>query len=46
VFPGRLDYYADQNDKEPRGSVSLIDAEISPVKAVAVKRVHEYWGIM
>lgn len=45
VFPGRLDYYSDQNDKEPRGSVSLIDADISTVKAVTVKRVHEYWGL-
>ncbi len=45
VFPGRLDYYADQNDKEPRGSVSLLEADISTVKAVTVKRVHEYWGL-
>ena len=46
VFPGRLEYYSDQNDLQPRRILSLTNAEILEPKIVKVKAFARHWGLM
>lgn len=46
VFPGRIEYFSDQYSMQPRGSISLSNAIIHPVKPIKVKRVKDYSGIV
>lgn len=46
VFKGKLNYYSKENDTVPRGTISLENAEIGPVRSFKIKKINEYWGFM
>jgi hypothetical protein len=46
VHADRLEYFIDQHDPMPKVAASLEDAEVQPVKRVAVHSDGEYWGII
>eukprot|EP00601_Ochromonadales_sp_CCMP2298_P028923 CAMPEP_0173339284 /NCGR_PEP_ID=MMETSP1144-20121109/8284_1 /TAXON_ID=483371 /ORGANISM="non described non described, Strain CCMP2298" /LENGTH=423 /DNA_ID=CAMNT_0014285185 /DNA_START=88 /DNA_END=1356 /DNA_ORIENTATION=- len=46
VHADRLEYFIDQHDPVPKVTASLEDAEVQPVKRVAVHNDGEYWGII
>lgn len=45
VYRDRLDYFTDQNDTKPRGSIALIAADIGTVKQIKVKRSNDHYSI-
>jgi hypothetical protein len=42
----RLDYYSDQQDSQPRHSLSLLHADISEIKTFKIKKMNAYFGLM
>jgi len=42
----RFDYYSDQQDAQPRHSVSLLHADISEIKTFKIKKMNAYFGII
>eukprot|EP01036_Dinobryon_divergens_P030338 gene30338-39567_t len=45
VYKGRVEYYVDQHDLQPRQVLSLAGAEVQPYKRVSVNGMGEYWGL-
>lgn len=44
VYPGRVEYFMDKNDVQPRGAISLLGAQIYPAKKSSVNGVSGHWG--
>ena len=45
LYPGKLVYYADQQDAQPKAAVSLLGAEVSTVKKCVINNM-EHWYFM
>mmetsp|Transcript_17816 Transcript_17816/g.24447 ORF Transcript_17816/g.24447 Transcript_17816/m.24447 type:complete len:321 (+) Transcript_17816:153-1115(+) len=46
VYKGKVEYYVDPHDLQPRQSLLLAGADIQPYKRVSVNGVGEYWGLV